>query len=202
MLHIPSALFQNVFCSALQKLTEENLNAFKVAFIKKYPDYSNLLDLVSIIAFDTDFNEYFYCGKDCNWPLCHGNLWNKNIFLKDDECILIDWQCASVGCPLGDIATLVTFGIDIGPEPSKCFELFVQYYLDFLKENSETESALREMFEQPMVPLMLSVKMQKKSLQFAVKWVLFCFDGFVNAHTYLYTRVMRDIYYILEEMAK
>lgn len=158
---------------------------------------------MSIVAFDTDLNEYFYCGKDCNWALCDGNLWNKNIFLKDDECILIDWQCAAVGCPLGDIATLVIFGIDIGPEPSKYFELFVQYYLDFLKENAGADSALREMFEQQMVPLMLSVKMQRKSLlQFAVKWVLFCFDGFKNAPSYLYTRVMRNIYYIFEEMAK
>lgn len=153
------------------------------------------------IALDIELNEYFFFGKDSDCALCHGDLWNNNVFLNDKECVLIDWQCVSAGCAVGDIATLVVIGIDIGPDPLKRFEFLVQYYLDCLVKCCGDNSALKEMVEQRIVPLLSSDKMRRKSLQFAVKWVIGSWDVVVKAPNDIVSRILRNAMRILAEMS-
>lgn len=151
---------------------------------------------------DADILQYFLCGKDSDFLLGHSDLWNNNIFLNDKECVLIDWQCASVGSLTGDIATLIAFGVDFGPEPFKRFQTLVQYYLDFLVECCGDNAALREMITLRVVPVLSSDEMRRKSLQFAVKWILFCWEGLRKGRAFLFTRVMRNVFHILSDFSK
>lgn len=185
----------------LQNLIVYQLETFKKHFKEKYPNNEKLLDVLTSICLDGELNEYFFKGKDADYLLCHGDLWNNNVFLNDKECVLIDWQGVSAGCPLGDIATLVMTGIDLGPEPSKRFEFLVQYYLDFLKECCGDNCELRGMVEQRVVPFLWNAKIQRLSLQFGAKWSVASFDCFLDSTPEVRSRVIRNIYNTLLELS-
>ena len=191
-----------MFHDEFQKLSEENFELFKESFVKEFPPKVSLLDPLYTIALDRDLNEHFYCGKNCDWLLCHGNLWNNNIFINEKECVFIDWQCASAGCPLGDIATLLTFGTDIGPQPSKRFATLVQMYLDFLLECCGCNAALREMVERRIVPVLSDPKKQRMALQFGVKWIIGSWDiTITKAPREIVNRLLYNAMHILLEMS-
>lgn len=184
----------------LQNLIGHQLETFKDYLAKQFTDSRKLFDLLSGICLDASLNDYFFNGKDNDSLCCHGDLWNNNIFLNDKECLLIDWQWVSCGCPLGDIATLVLSSLDLGPEPDKRFQSLVQCYLDLLVECCGDNAALREHVNEQVIPFLASAKMLKLTLQFGVKWIVASFDCFLDSTIDVRTRVLRNVYNILSEM--
>lgn len=84
---------------------------------------------------------------------------------------------------MGDIAMLLGFAMELGPEPSKRLKSLVQYYLKFLLECCGEDAALREMVKQRFIPFMSDDKMVKLSLQFIVKIMIGCYELFIESET-------------------